>query len=109
MPRVDGLEATKEIRSMEAAAAAAKAAAPTSSNDSSCSSASCAEGLRHHVLEAEPPTPCSRRVPIVGVSACTNADQLKSAALQGIPIDTSTGERAHKAPLFVAGVGLLLP
>ena len=66
MPRVDGLEATKEIRSLEAAAAAAAAEQeqqqerPSCSDDSSLSAASCAEGL----ADEEPPTPCSRRVPI---------------------------------------------
>ena len=58
MPLMDGLQATKTIRSIEAAA--------------SC-------------------TPQLRRVPIVGVSACTEEDQLKSTALQGLPIDPATG------------------
>ena len=57
MPLMDGLQATKTIRGIEAAAS----------------------------------TPQLRRVPIVGVSACTEEDQLKSTALQGLPIDPATG------------------
>ena len=83
---LDGLEATKKIRSMEAAAAAAAA---TSSPRKTCQEAiRSASALTAAAPSCAPPV---RRVPIVGVSACTERDQLKSAALQGLPIDPATG------------------
>ena len=89
MPKVDGLEATRTIRSIEAAAAAAVAAA-------SAPQQTCQEAIRNAAAPAPSGTPQLRRVPIVGVSACTEQDQLKSAALQGLPIDPATGG----APVF---------
>ena len=80
MPTMDGLVATKHIRTIEAAAMPLSSSSKETSD--SCSSASTAEARSY-----QPP----RRVPIVGVSACSSADQLKSKALDGLEINLATG------------------
>lgn len=75
MPMMDGLEATQKIRKLEAT--------PSRSPSSSSSSLTCEDSLGF-----SPSTPTSsassRRVPIVGVSASSEAEQLSSPALAGV-------------------------
>lgn len=80
MPTMDGLVATKHIRTIEAAATPQSSSSKEPSG--SCSSSSSAEAG-----SCQPP----RRVPIVGVSACSSADQLKSKALDGLELSLARG------------------
>jgi CheY-like chemotaxis protein len=75
MPMMDGLEATQKIRKLEAS--------PPPSASSSCSSMSSEDSLLW-CLSPSNSTALSRRVPIVGVSACSEVEQLCSPALAGV-------------------------
>lgn len=86
MPTMDGLMATKRIRSIEAASK--PYSTPAAEPCGSSSSASTTE--QSAVLTGV----AGRRVPIVGVSASSSADQLKSAALHGVQLDLATGKPA---------------
>jgi CheY-like chemotaxis protein len=84
MPTMDGLMATRHIRSIEAASTAQS----TSGRDTCASSSSASTTEQCTATMCAP----QRRVPIVGVSASSSADQLKSAALQGLDLDLATGK-----------------
>lgn len=84
MPTMDGLMATKRIRSIEAASTP-----HTDSAAEPCGSSSSASTTEQSAVLT---SLSGRRVPIVGISASSSADQLKSAALQGMQLDLATGE-----------------
>ena len=84
MPTMDGLMATKRIRSIEAASTQ-----HTTSAAEPCGSSSSASTTEQSAVLTYVP---GKRVPIVGVSASSSADQLKSDALQGVQLDLATGE-----------------
>ncbi|CAL8470081.1 g9623 [Coccomyxa elongata] len=80
MPTMDGLVATKHIRTIEAAST-------TQSTSSREPSGSCSSDSTTEAVGWQQPI---RRVPIVGVSACSSTDQLKSKALDGLQLDPAT-------------------
>ncbi len=90
MPTMDGLVATKHIRTIEAAST-------TQSISSREPSGSCSSDSTTEAVGWQP----SRRVPIVGVSACSSADQLKSKALDGVQLDPATGLTCCHCPTLV--------
>ncbi len=88
MPTMDGLVATKHIRTIEAAST-------TQSTSSREPSSSCSSDSTTEAVGWQQP---SRRVPIVGVSACSSVDQLKSKALDGLQLDPATGVTRYHCP-----------
>ena len=106
MPGMDGLQASRQIRSIEAAQSGNSRMTSKGSEDSLSSS--------YHEEQVVPDTtgthsskgstnkPLVRRIPIVGVSACSLTEQLKSAALDGLPISEGTGGHPCHAHVLLA-------
>ncbi|KAK9808987.1 hypothetical protein WJX72_007397 [[Myrmecia] bisecta] len=86
MPEMDGLEAARKIRSLEAQA-----------SSHSCTSTSRDSGMSL-AYSSDDSSGC-RRVPIVAVSACTHAEQLASPALAHVTADMDT-----ERPWEIAGM-----
>ena len=95
MPGMDGLQASRQIRRIEAAQSGNSRMTSKGSEDSLSSSYQEEQVVPDttgvHSSKGSSSKPLVRRVPIVGVSACSLTEQLKSAALAGLPICEGKG------------------